>query len=459
MSKPVNLGTYEYIHVKDKNKNVTRVEEGPQTFIPLEHEFVIHTSPKTMENLSRREYCIVKNPVLRENNGDLMYDKYGQVKNQHGEFEYRFYNLYSEPWPLYPGEIMGKNNTTLTIVQEGTGLKIRAIRDFKLKDGEQKYAGDEWLFQGLATYYPRVEEDVLETIYGNMIKKGQALRVRANQELKDKNGIVRKAGEEWLVRDAGKYLPKAHESVISQQDPILITEDKALILRASQNFLDFYNVERKAGEEWLLTIEDSSTHIIDIFEEELERPSLTVLKENNYCTILDPWNKEKKHNLKGTKLIKKGKASFFLYPGESLEGGIKPVYVLNEKEAVLVKATEKYVQRKIIEPERYEKIIKIFNSGAIDQLSFARNKKNHNMRAIMKEEISLLRDFEENWTDYTPEELKKYVVDEERAPGDKWMCYGPLNYIPPVQIEVLETLKEIPLDRNEGVYVRDTKSG
>lgn len=39
------------------------------------------------------------------------------------------------------------------------------------------------------------------------------------------------------------------------------------------------------------------------------------------------------------------------------------------------------------------------------------------------------------------------------------MIRGPSEYIPPVEVEVVTKRKAIPLDENEGVYVRDTKSG
>ena len=39
------------------------------------------------------------------------------------------------------------------------------------------------------------------------------------------------------------------------------------------------------------------------------------------------------------------------------------------------------------------------------------------------------------------------------------MIRGPLEYIPPVKVEVVTKRKAIPLDANEGIYVRDVKSG
>ena len=44
-------------------------------------------------------------------------------------------------------------------------------------------------------------------------------------------------------------------------------------------------------------------------------------------------------------------------------------------------------------------------------------------------------------------------------PGDRWMIKGPTDYVPPVEVEVLSRRKAIPLDRSEGIYVRDIKSG
>ena len=39
------------------------------------------------------------------------------------------------------------------------------------------------------------------------------------------------------------------------------------------------------------------------------------------------------------------------------------------------------------------------------------------------------------------------------------MIRGPLEYVPPVEVEVVTKRKAIPLDENEGIYVRHVKSG
>jgi len=47
----------------------------------------------------------------------------------------------------------------------------------------------------------------------------------------------------------------------------------------------------------------------------------------------------------------------------------------------------------------------------------------------------------------------------KRRPGEKWLIRGPMEYIPPVQATVITKVNALSLDKNEGVYVRDIKTG
>ena len=49
--------------------------------------------------------------------------------------------------------------------------------------------------------------------------------------------------------------------------------------------------------------------------------------------------------------------------------------------------------------------------------------------------------------------------ETDRQPGDRWMIRGPAEYVPPVEVEVVTKRTAIPLDENEGIYVRDVKTG
>jgi len=39
------------------------------------------------------------------------------------------------------------------------------------------------------------------------------------------------------------------------------------------------------------------------------------------------------------------------------------------------------------------------------------------------------------------------------------MVYGPKRYVLPVEVILIETRNSIPLDKNEGIYVRNTRTG
>jgi major vault protein len=43
--------------------------------------------------------------------------------------------------------------------------------------------------------------------------------------------------------------------------------------------------------------------------------------------------------------------------------------------------------------------------------------------------------------------------------GELWMIKGPTEFIPEIEEEIIERRKQIPLDENEGIYVRDVKTG
>jgi len=108
---------------------------------------------------------------------------------------------------------------------------------------------------------------------------------------------------------------------------------------------------------------------------------------------LDPVSAEGKPQF-GKRDLRVGELSFFLNPGERLEAGIQNVIVLEEEEALLLRAREAFVDGK-----------------------------------------------------------------NKRKPGDRWMIPGPRDYVPPVSVAIVEKRRYIPLDENEGIYVRDIKTG
>lgn len=226
-----------------------------------------------------RYYCTIAHPVLRDEQGQPVLDVHGQIKLSHGETEVRFTQ---EPFPLYPGEKLLEKIRRLQVVETNTALRLRALRDFTETCDDKpikRLAGDEWLFEGPGTYIPRVDVKVVEIIEAIIIKPNEALRLMARQNCVDRLGEKRRAGEEWLVRSEGAYLPGVDETVIDVIEAHVLTDKTALHLRAVRTFVDVFGKKRKAGDEWLVTINDAETHIPDVYEEVIDDVTITKLLE------------------------------------------------------------------------------------------------------------------------------------------------------------------------------------
>ncbi|XP_039543650.1 major vault protein isoform X2 [Pimephales promelas] len=404
----IRIPPHHYIHVLDQNTNIARVEIGPLTYIRQDNERVLF-APVRMIMVPPRHYCVVLNPVTRDDEGRVQFDASGQAKLRHADLEIR---LTQDPFPLYPGEEVQKDVTPLQIVYPDTALRLQALLDFEEEGGEKRVAGDEWLFEGPGTYIPRKEVTVLEVIKATVIRENQAIRLRARKEGLDRSGVQRVTGEEWQVSKVGAYLPGAHEEVVDIVNAFILTDKKALHVRAVRPFRDAGNRERRTGEEWLVTVADREAHIPSVAEEVVGVVDVTTLNSRQYCVVLDPVGADGKPQL-GQKRVVKGERSFFLRPGEYLENGIQDVYVLSEEEGLVLRAVEAFIdtegQDKVDEEEGGEKRTKIRGT--------------------------------------------------QRRPGDRWMLRGPAEYVPPATVEVMLRREAIPLDENEGIYVRDIKSG
>ncbi|XP_074552052.1 major vault protein [Halichoeres trimaculatus] len=413
----IRIPPHHYIHVLDQNTNIARVEIGPLTYIRQDNERVLF-SPVRMIMVPPRHYCVVSNPVARDEENQVLFDQSGQAKLRHADLEIR---LTQDPFPLYPGEEVQQDVTPLQIVYPDTALRLQALLDFEERGGEKRVAGDEWLFEGPGTYIPRKEVAVLETIKATVIRENQAIRLRARKEGVDRGGTRRVTGEEWLVSKVGAYLPGAHEEVIDIVNAFILTDKKALHVRALRPFKDIGGRDRRTGEEWLVTMADREAHIPSVAEEVVGVVDVTTLSSRQYCVILDPVGPDGKPQL-GQKRVVKGERSFFLQPGESLEQGIQDVYVLSEEEGLVLRAVEAFND----------------TDGGTD------------------EEEEELGEGEGSRQERAKRSRRSGIV---RRPGDRWMLRGPIEYVPPAAVEVMLKRQAIPLDENEGIYVRDIKTG
>ncbi len=172
------------------------------------------------------------------------------------------------------------------------------------------------MIKGPLSYIPKIEEKVVGVDKSIVIKQNTALRVRAKQDIYEKGVKIHYAGENWLVKKVGAYFLGVNEELVDILQAYILTDKKAIHIRAINNYTDVYGNERRNGEEWLVTNADNQTHIIDVNEEFVKNVDLTVLTPRQYCVVLNPVKEGK--NQYGEKEIRTGETHFFLQPGESL---------------------------------------------------------------------------------------------------------------------------------------------
>jgi len=343
----------------------------------LEHEKVV-LGPEKMIIIPPRHYVIIDNPAIREN-GEVMFDENGQVLLAHGDSEVRFDQ---DPFSLYPGEILNTGVKKLEIVSEGVALRLEASRDVDYeeeKNGDKvivkRSAGEEFLFHGPGTFYPKVGIQVLGTVKGEVLHPNQALKIKAREDCEDVFGNIRKAGEEYIVQLRGLYIPSVKEQIVQKLDGIILTQTRAIHVKALQKFEDnISGTLKKAGSEWLITNEDCEVYIPDASVEITNAMvPLRILTSRQYCVILDPVDEKTGKPLLGSRKYIQGPCNFFLRPGESISH-TDSVIILGNDSMLEMSANESFYD----------------------------------------------------------EQARK-----ERRPGDKWMIYGPSEYWPPVETTII----------------------
>ncbi|NWT47351.1 MVP protein, partial [Chroicocephalus maculipennis] len=363
---------YHYVHVLDLNSNVTRVEVGPHTYIRQDHERVVF-APRRMVMVLRWHYCVVLNPVVRGPTGAVMLDGAGQARLRHADLDIR---LVQEPFPLYPGE-------------EIKQVPVAPIAAPGLPTASDLCGTLCCLFPStLMTHIPP------QNPWDSQSPASPSPLVSSAPPAP----VTLLPGEEWLVKQVGAYLPGVYEEVVDVVDAYILTDKKALHLRATRTFEDEEGRVRRTGEEWLVTQAESEAYIPEVFEEVVAEVAVTTLGPRQYCVVLDPVGPNGQPQL-GQQLVVKGEKSFFLQPGEWLQAGIQDVYVLSEDEGLLLQA------------------------------------------------LQTIKD--------TNEEGKEVT----RRAGDRWLARGPLEYVPPAEVTVLERRRAVALADNEGIYVRDIRTG
>lgn len=388
----VRLRPYQYVHIHDANKNVTRLLVGPMTYTRLEHEHFC-SQPEAFVAIPPNNYCIIENPFQRDaKSGEPVSLPTGQVKNRFGYKEVR---MSIPPFPLYPGEVMFQPVTPLQVLTALEALRVTAIASHVdgIDGKTQRIAGDEWIIRGPVTVTPHVDVQIVEKISAVSVSESSCLILKAERDFTDREGVKRTAGEQWLFSTPGSFIRDIEETIVGKQEAIILTDQIAIHVRAVRDFTDRFKVKRQTGQEWLVTVQMCSTFVPTPDEKVINKAvSLTVLTKEQYTVVLNPLIGDSIRY--GTKQLRQGPSSFFLHPAETLESGVKNEQVLGKDEGLVLYANAPFVDN-----------------------------------------------------------------GKERAAGDKWMITGPISYIPPVEVKIVDRRKAIPLDQNEGVYIRNIATG
>lgn len=154
----------------------------------------------------------------------------------------------------------------------------------------------------------------------------------------------------------------------------------AIHIRAKKNFVDRFGNRRKCGECWLVTREDCESYLLAAEEELVCTVPLMILRANQYCILVNSWDQETNLPIFGRKKLVKGETKFFLHPEEIIEDQIQNAAVLGPEDALVVKCLESFYDE---------------------------------------------------------------VTHTQRKVGEKWMIYGPTQYIPSLKEQIVGKRKAL----------------
>jgi len=227
------------------------------------------------------------------------------------------------------------------VINENQSLTINVLEDYTSGDGTNHLAGDLLNLNGPLVYVPRNEQEVKKVNKAWCIQDGEAITVEAWRDTKDRNGVERCAGEKYIYSKHGSYLPLSSEEFKEISNSEIITEHNALMLTSDVDHLDQFGVERKAGSRWLVTSDQCSEYIVDVYQKKHSNVKRTVVPTNSYCKVRNYVDKEGVQQW-GADELRIGVTTFFLQPFEILDKGIQALDILTEDEAVLLYAEKAF---------------------------------------------------------------------------------------------------------------------
>jgi len=280
----------------------------------------------------------------------------------------------------------------------------------------------------------------------SVVNANSALRLRAVLDFLDEAGKQYVAGDEWLFEGPGTFIPKKEVEVVETIRATVIKPNQAIKLRARKETSDRQGNARVTGEEWV--VKKNGAYLPGAYEEVVEIVNAHVLTEKVALhmlatrTFTDDQGKLRKNGEEWLITFAETESHIPNVYEEVVET-IKITTLSNRQYGVILDPIGKdgkpqLGQKKLVKGEKsfFLQPGESLESGI------------QNVYVLAEDEGLILKSTEE----FTDGKVK-------RAPGDRWMIRGPGEYVPPVEVEVSTFRKAIPLDANEGIYVRNIKTG
>ncbi|RKH54944.1 hypothetical protein [Corallococcus llansteffanensis] len=148
----ISLKNREYAYIEDANRGVVLMEVGPRV-LTLEAHLTLVAKERMVE-VGAGNWCVVRNPVVRVD-GQVVLDDFGQARLAVGDREVR---VGPKVFPLYPGEELEGDIVPEYVLGVSEALRLRALTAFtdaRAPDApRRREAGDEWLVRGPGRYVP-----------------------------------------------------------------------------------------------------------------------------------------------------------------------------------------------------------------------------------------------------------------------------------------------------------------
>ncbi len=273
-----------------------------------------------------------------------------------------------------------------------------------------------------------------------------ALRLRAVLDFTHESNEKVTAGDEWLFEGPGTYIPRKEVKIEEQIKSVVIKPNQAVKLRARKECIDRMGVRRVTGEEWI--VKKVGAYLPLAYEQVVCVLDAHVLTKKNALhmrankTFVDDFGKNR---LNGDE---------WLITAKETETHICNVY---EEVVGIVSIT-------CLSARQYAVVMNAADENGKSQLGKKKLIRGETTFFLQPGE-ELLGGIHEVYVLENDEALVLKCMDSfmddgvQRLSGERWMNHGPMHYVPRVEVEVVTRRRAIPLNDNEGIYVRDTKSG